>query len=106
MYYQSQSKPVSPTSFLLVDRDATRRAVPVQETSVSTLGKKQPNRFVPSGWGAVKPHPPGTHWQLLRDTACGAGRVSVPETELSDCGGQLAQFSSASCDGAFADLLR
>lgn len=81
----SQSKLVSPASFLLVDRDAARRAVPVQEASVSAFGKKQPNISVPSGGGAVKPHPPGTHWELPGDTASRAGRVSGPETELSDC---------------------
>lgn len=80
-------QPVSSASFLLVDRDATRRAVPVQEAPVSASGEKQPDRSVPAGGGAVQPHPPRAHRELSGDTASGAGRLSVPEAELSDCRG-------------------
>lgn len=106
MYYRSQSEPVSPASFLLVDRDATRRAVPVQEAPVSASGEKQPNGSVPSGRGAVQPHPPRAHRELPGDSASRTGRVSLPEAELSGCRGHFAQHAPASRDRTFADVLR
>lgn len=105
-YYRSQSKPVSPASVLLVDRNATRRAVPVQEAPVSASGEKQPDRSVPTGGRAVQPHPPRAHRKLPGDAASGTGRLPVPEAELSDCRGQFAQHSPTPCDRTFADVLR
>lgn len=106
MCCRSQSKPVSPASFFLVDWDATRRALPMQEAAVSAPGEEQPDRSVPSGGWVVKPHLPGAGWELPGDTATRAGRVSVLEAELPDCGGQPAQHSAAPRDGALADMLR
>lgn len=106
MCCRSQSKLVSPASFLLVDWDATRRALPMQEAAVSAPGEEQPDRSVPSGGWVVKPHLPGAGWELPGDTAPRAGRVSVLEAELPDCGGQPAQHSPGPRDGALADMLR